>query len=84
MNFDQGEAWHYDPLSVISKRRERIKALTYEHKDRHEIEWKASFESCPINTEMEIKTQASKERAQKRMVDQVADVEMEDVHPSKR
>lgn len=83
MNFDLGEVWHYNPHGVISKRRERIKALTYEHEDRSKIEWKYSFDSWPINTMMEIETQASKDEAQKRTTGQAKDVKMEDVHPSK-
>jgi len=63
MNFNLAEVYHYDAHGVITKRRESIKALTYEHEDRHEIEWKSNFNLWPINIEMEIDPQVSKDKA---------------------
>lgn len=55
MNFDLGGVWHYDPHGVISQKREKIKASTYEHEYRPKIEWKDNLNSWLMNTKMEIK-----------------------------
>lgn len=83
MNFDLGDIWHYDPHGFISQRREKIKHSTYEHEYRPKIEWKANLDSWPMNREMEIEAPVTKDKAQKRTMDQTADIEMEDVHVGK-
>lgn len=45
MELKKGDTWHYDPLGIISRRRENIKASTYVHDPKPKIEWKASFDS---------------------------------------
>lgn len=84
MNFNLGDACHYDPYDVIGKRRESIKDSTYEHEYRLKIEWKSNLDLWPTNTKMEIKVLKTKDKTQKRIIDQIEDVEMEDVPTSKK
>jgi len=58
---------------VIAQRREKIKASTYDHEYNSEIKWKANLDSWPSNTEMEIGTLVTKEKEQKRIIDQNRD-----------
>lgn len=67
---------------MVSLQIKSINASTYDHEYMLEIEWKANFDSCPINIEMEIETPTTKDKTQKRSVDEIGDVEMVDVHTS--
>lgn len=55
MELEKGDTCHYDPQDIIARRREKSKASTYAHEPKSEIEWKANFDSWPLNTEMETK-----------------------------
>lgn len=79
-----GYVWHYDPHGIITKKRENIKASTYEHEYRLELEWKANLNSWPINIDMEVETPTTKNKLQKRTVDEIGDVEMEYVTHQKK
>lgn len=50
MDFEKGDTWNYDPQGIIARRREKIKASTYVHEPRPEIEWKDNFDSWTLNT----------------------------------
>ena len=78
LKFEIGEVWHYDPHGIISSRRKEINASAYEHEFKPELEWKANFYSWPINTEMEVETPSTREKPQKKSIDEAEDIVMED------
>lgn len=61
-NFELGEVWNYDPHGVIYMRRREINASVYEIDSKPKLEWKTNLDSLPINTEMEVKTLATKDK----------------------
>lgn len=84
MKFSLREIWHYDPHGGIARRREKIKALTYLHESKPELEWKYSIESWPLDIEMEIDALTNKCKPQKRHVGQSGDTEMVKASSSKK
>lgn len=54
------------------------------HDRKPKIEWKANFDSWPLNTEMETKCPISICKASKRLVDSTRDTNMEEGHINKK
>jgi len=84
LSFAIGEALNYDPHGIISSRRKDINASDYEHEYKPKLEWKVNLHSWPINIEMEVKTPATKEKSQKRSIDDERDTVMEDASSTKK
>ena len=62
INFPRGDAWHYDPTGFITRRKKKIKSTTYDHELRALIEWKANYDSWPLDTEMEAESLAAERK----------------------